>query len=178
MKFKETSLKGAFLIEPEPREDERGFFARAFCQREFANAGLVSQFVQINNSYSVNKGTIRGMHYQIAPFAEVKVVRCIQGAFYDVIIDLRRESPTYRKCYGVELSARNRLALYVPEGFAHGFLTLEEKTEALYLVSQFYSPEHERGIRWDDPSFGIEWPFAPSTMSPKDSAHPDFADRS
>lgn len=174
MKFAETPLKGAYLIDLEKREDERGFFARAFCTNEFGAASLAKSFVQINNSLSVTKGTIRGMHYQTPPKSEVKVVRCIRGSLFDVIVDLRKESPTFGRWFGAELSADNRRMMYVPERFAHGFLTLQEDTEALYLVSEFYSPEHERGFRWNDPFFKIEWPQSPAAMSVKDAAHPDF----
>src|SRR5262245_26904400 len=140
MKFIETSLKGAYIIELEKREDDRGFFARTFCVSEFGKLGLDSAIVQINNSLSVYKGTLRGMHYQLAPKAETKIVRCIKGSLYDVAVDLRKESSTYLKWVGVEISAENRKMLYVPKGFAHGFVTLQENTEAFYLVTEFYSP--------------------------------------
>lgn len=174
MKFTETELKGAYIIELEKREDERGFFARAFCVNELGKLGLDASIVQINNSLSVFKGTLRGMHYQLAPKAETKMVRCIKGALFDVAVDLRKDSPTYKKWIGVELSADNRKMLYVPKGFAHGFLTLEPNTEAFYLVTEFYSPEHERGLRYNDPAINIQWPFAPSVVSDKDLKHPDF----
>lgn len=174
MKFTETPLKGAYLIELEPRNDERGWFARFFCQREFTQHGLRADIVQINTSFSKRKGTLRGMHYQVAPKAEDKIVRCIRGALYDVIVDLRPESPTFLKYFAIELTAENRTMLYVPKGFAHGFLTLCDETEALYLVTEFYSPEHERGLRYNDPKLGIKWPFEPVVISQKDRQHPDF----
>lgn len=174
MRFEPTPLPGAFVIELEKREDERGFFARAFCEREFAEQGLESRFVQINNSLSRERHTLRGMHYQLEPAAEVKVVRVIRGALWDAILDLRPGSETFGRSFGAELSAENRRMMYVPRGFAHGFLTLEPDTEALYLVSAFYSPEHERGIRWDDPRFAIPWPAEPAVLSEKDRSHPDF----
>lgn len=174
MKFIPTSLSGAFVIELEKRGDERGFFARAFCIKEFESNGLNQNIVQINNSLSKDTGTLRGMHYQLAPKSEDKIVRCIRGRLYDVIIDLRPESKTFKNWFGVELSAENRLSLYVPKGFAHGFITLEENTEAFYLVTEFYSPEHERGIRYNDPEFNIKWPIEPKIISDKDLNHPDF----
>jgi len=174
MIFKETPLKGAYVIDMEKREDERGFFARAFCEREFGERGLSTRMVQMNNSLSARKGTLRGMHYQLAPKAETKVVRCLCGALYDIILDIRKGSPTFGKSFGVELSQKNRSQLYVPKGFAHGFVTLADDTEALYLVDEFYSPEHERGIRFDDARFGLAWPAEPAVMSAKDRAYPDF----
>jgi dTDP-4-dehydrorhamnose 3,5-epimerase len=174
MLFHETPLVGARLIELEKRGDERGFFARFFCRREFENAGLVSEFVQVNNSLSQKKGTLRGLHYQLAPYAEVKIVRCLRGALYDAILDLRPDSPTFGRSFGAELNAENRLMMYVPRGFAHAILTLEDDTEALYLVSEFYSPENERGVRWNDERFRVEWPIAPLEISEKDSKWRDF----
>jgi dTDP-4-dehydrorhamnose 3,5-epimerase len=174
MKFHPTPLKGAFTIELEKRGDDRGFFARFFCEREFAEAGLESHFVQINNSLSAQKGTIRGLHYQLAPMAEVKLVRCLRGAFFDAIIDLRPDSPSYLKWFGSELTEKNRLMMYVPRGFAHALLSLSDDTEALYLVSSTYSPQHERGIRYNDPTFGIKWPIEPTEVSAKDQKWPDF----
>ncbi len=174
MIFTETPLKGAFVISLEKRGDERGFFARAFCQREFAAHGLVSQFVQVNNSLTGQKGTLRGMHYQLTPKAETKLVRCIRGTFYDVILDLRPGSATFGKSFGVELSAENRLMLYAPKGFAHGFITLAENTEVFYFVDEFYAPEMERIVRWNDPRFGIKWPAAPEILSDKDRTARDF----
>ena len=174
MKFVETPLPGAFLIELEKREDDRGFFARFFCEREFAEQGLETRFVQINNSLSRDEGTLRGMHYQLEPAAEVKVIRALSGALWDVILDLRQDSPTFGRHFGAELSGENRGMMYVPRGFAHGFLTLAPDTESLYLVSEFYAPELERGVRWNDPRFAIEWPAEPRIVSEKDSSQPDF----
>jgi dTDP-4-dehydrorhamnose 3,5-epimerase len=168
MLFTETPLKGAYVIDLEKRGDDRGFFARFFCVNEFKNKGLDDTFVQINNSLSTHQGTLRGMHYQLSPKAETKVVRCVRGALYDVILDVRPDSPTFGKSFGAELTAENRRMMYVPKGFAHGFLTLEDDTEALYLVSEFYAPEFERGIRWDDPKFNISWPLFPKVISEKD----------
>jgi len=174
MKFHPSPIPGVFVIEPEPRGDERGFFARTFCEKEFAAAGLETKYPQVNNSFSVQKGTLRGMHYQLAPAQEVKVVRCIRGRLYDVALDLREGSPTFGKHFGTELTAENRHMMYVPRGFAHGFLTLEENTEAIYLVSNFYSADRERGVRWNDPRFNIRWPAAPQVLSDKDAKHRDF----
>jgi dTDP-4-dehydrorhamnose 3,5-epimerase len=174
MKFTETPLAGAFVIELEKRGDERGWFARAFCTREFQAHGLNHQIVQANNSFSAVKGTLRGMHYQLAPKAEDKIFRCIRGGIFDAIIDLRPESPTYLKSFTIELNAENRLALYIPKGFAHGFMTLVENTEVFYFVTEFYSPEHERGIRYNDPKFGIRWPLEPAVISDKDRNLKDF----
>lgn len=174
MKFHPTPLKGAFIVELERRGDSRGFFARAFCEREFAQAGLESRFVQANDALSQSKNTMRGLHYQIGASAEIKMVRCIRGALFDVILDLRPDSPTFGKSFGAELNNDNRLMMYVPRGFAHGLMTLADETEAFYLVSNFYDPHAERGIRWDDPKFGIEWPCAPQEISQKDASWPDF----
>lgn len=170
MLFQETKLKDAFVIDLEKREDERGFFARVWCKKELAVHGLKTEFVQANLSYNRKKGTIRGMHYQADPFAEVKLVRCVRGAVHDVIVDLRPASPTYRQWIGVELTDENRRMLYVPQGFAHGFQTLVDDTEVFYQVSEFYTPEAERGVRWDDPTFAIEWPETENCiLSEKDS---------
>ena len=174
MRFIETSLKGAYTIELEKKGDERGFFARFFCKDEFARHGLNNEVMQINNSLSTNKGTLRGMHYQLPPYQEDKIVRCLHGSLYDVIIDLRQESPTFGQWYGAELTSDNRTMMYVPKGFAHGLVTLEPNTEILYLVTQFYAPEFERGIRWNDPNFNIQWPVEPVDISDKDRNHPDF----
>ncbi len=174
MKFIETPLKGAYTIELEKKGDDRGFFARFFCVNEYREQGLDGNIVQINNSLSARKGTLRGMHYQLAPKAETKVVRCIRGSLYDVILDLRPDSPTFGKHFGAELTADNRTMMYVPKGFAHGFITLGEDTEVLYLVTEFYSPELERGIRWNDPAFNIKWPSKPAVVSERDRNHPDF----
>jgi dTDP-4-dehydrorhamnose 3,5-epimerase len=178
MRFIETTFDQAYVIELEKHEDERGFFARAFCREEFAAHGLTTDMVQMNTSYSAARGTLRGMHYQTAPYREAKLMRCIQGSIYDVIVDVRPDSPTFMKWMGVELSSQNRRMFYVPEGFAHGFLTLEEDCEALYLVSAVYAPDHERGLRYDDPALGIEWPTDVRFVSEKDrnwpSLRPDF----
>ncbi len=174
MKFKPLPLAGAHLIDLEMRGDDRGFFARFFCEDEFARHGLSAKFAQINNSLTAKKGTLRGMHYQLPPAAEVKVVRCIRGSLFDVILDLRPHSPTFGQSFGAELSAENRSMMYVPEGFAHGFVTLEADTEALYLVTARYAPAAERGIRFDDPKFGIQWPVPPAELSDKDRNWPDY----
>ena len=174
MIFIETPIKGAFVIELEKRGDDRGFFARAFCENEFAVHGLSSHFVQVNNSLSSAKGTLRGMHYQLAPKAETKLVRCIRGSLFDVILDLRKGSPTFGKSFGAELSAENRKMMYVPKGFAHGFISLEANTEAFYFVDEFYAPASERGIRWNDPLFRIQWPKQPIVISDKDQNLKDF----
>lgn len=174
MIFTETPLEGAFVIDLEKRGDDRGFFARAFCEREFAAHGLPARFVQVNDSLSATRGTLRGMHYQLAPKAETKVVRCIRGALHDVILDLRAGSPTFGRSFGVDLTAENRRMLVVPKGFAHGFVTLADDTEAFYLVDELYAPELERGVRWDDPRFKIPWPIPPVVLSDKDRSHRDF----
>jgi dTDP-4-dehydrorhamnose 3,5-epimerase len=172
--FHETELPGAYLIDLEKRGDERGFFARVFCEKEFAEHGLVTHFLQVNNSLSADRGTLRGMHYQLPPHAETKLVRCIRGALWDVILDLRPNSPTFGRSIGVELSAENRRMIYVPKGFAHGFVTLQDDTEAFYFADAFYAPDGERGVRWDDPRFQIAWPIPPVVISDKDRAHRDF----
>ena len=174
MIFTPTPLAGAYLIDLEKRGDDRGFFARVFCEREFAEHGLETRFPQINNSASAKRGTLRGMHYQLPPAAEVNVVRCIKGALYDVIADLRSDSPTFKQWFGAELTADNRRMMYVPRGFAHGFITLEDDTEAFYLVSALYSPDQERGLRFNDPALGIEWPAEPTELSEKDKNWRDF----
>lgn len=168
MIFTETKLKGAFLIDIEPREDERGFFARSWCEDEFAKYGLNTRVVQCNISFNKKRGTLRGMHYQSEPFPEAKLARCTAGAIYDVILDLRPNSPTFKQWVSVELTAENRRALYIPEGFAHGFQTLEDNTEVFYQMSEFYHPECARGVRWDDPAFGIEWPIEEIIISVSD----------
>jgi dTDP-4-dehydrorhamnose 3,5-epimerase len=174
MIFTETPLKGAFLIDLEKRGDERGFFARAFCENEFASHQLSNRFVQVNNSLSAQRGTLRGMHYQLSPKAETKLVRCIRGGLHDVILDLRKGSPTFGQSFGADLTAENRRMMYVPKGFAHGFITLMDDTEAFYFVDEFYAPQSERGVRWNDPRFGIKWPTAPVVLSDKDRDHRDF----
>ena len=175
MIFTETKLPGAYLIDIEKRADQRGFFARGWCQKEFEAHDLIPRVVQTNISLSKRKGTLRGMHYQVAPYAEAKLVRCTRGALYDVIIDLRPDSPTYMQWLGVELSAENYKMLYVPEGFAHGFQTLVDNTEVTYQVSQFYTPEAEGGVRYNDPAFGIEWPLEVQVISDKDQSWPDYS---
>jgi len=172
--FTETPIRGAYLIDLEKRGDDRGFFARAFCENEFGAQGLVTRFVQVNNSLSAQRGTLRGMHYQLGPKAETKLVRCIRGALWDVILDLRPDSPTFGRSFGAALTAENRRMMYVPKGFAHGFVTMADDTEAFYFVDEFYAPDRERGVRFDDPKFGIEWPIAPAVISDKDRGHRDF----
>ena len=175
MIFKETKLKGAYIIEPERLEDTRGFFARAWCKKEFEAHGLNSGLVQCNISFNKKSYTLRGMHYQSPPYKETKLVRCTMGAIYDVIIDLRSESPTYKHWVGVKLTEENHRMLYVPENFAHGYQTLRDNTEVFYQVSQSYSPEFERGVRWNDPSFNIKWPEAEkSIISEKDHMWSDY----
>lgn len=174
MIFTATPLSGAFTVDLEKRGDERGFFARAYCSREFEQQGLESHFVQANYSGSSKRGTLRGLHYQIPPAAEVKLVRCIRGSLWDVILDLRNNSPTFGQWYGAELSAENGRAMYVPRGFAHGFITLTDDTEAFYLVSSYYTPELERGVRFDDPFHSISWPLIPTEVSAKDAAWPNI----
>ncbi|MCB0173716.1 MAG: dTDP-4-dehydrorhamnose 3,5-epimerase [Anaerolineae bacterium] len=174
MIFTETSLKDAYIVDIQKIEDQRGFFARGWCQNEFEAQGLVPRVAQVNISYSQREGTLRGMHYQKIPYAESKLVRCIKGAFYDVIIDLRPDSPTFKQWLGVELTADNYRMLYVPEGFAHGFQTLVDHTEAFYMVSQFYTPQAESGLRYDDPAFAIQWPLEVEVISEKDKNWPDY----
>ena len=174
MFFIETKLKGSFIIELERLEDERGFFARSFCQREFEKHGLNPRIVQCNVSFNKKKSTLRGMHYQVVPHEEAKLVSCIRGAIYDVIIDLRPNSPTYCQWFAVELSAENYKMLYIPEGFAHGFQTLEDNTVVFYQMSEFYHPECARGVRWDDSAFGIDWPLLNPILSDRDRFFKDF----
>jgi dTDP-4-dehydrorhamnose 3,5-epimerase len=174
MKFTETDLPGAYLVEPERIEDERGFFARTYCRREFEDHRLDLTLVQCSISFNRQRGTLRGMHYQCEPHAETKLVRCTRGAIYDVILDVRRGSPTFGRWVSAILGADNRLMLYVPEGVAHGFQTLEPDSEIFYQMSQFYSPDHARGIRWNDAAFSIEWPIASPIISERDRTHPAF----
>ena len=174
MIFREAAIPGVYLIEIEPRQDERGLFARTWCAREFADHGLDPRLVQCSVSFNSQAGTLRGMHYQIAPHAEAKLVRCTRGALFDVVVDLRKDSPTYLRWVGYELSEDNRLSLYVPEGCAHGFLTLQPATEVLYQMSVEYHPGSARAFRWNDPAVGIEWPEAPRVMSQQDRSHPDL----
>jgi dTDP-4-dehydrorhamnose 3,5-epimerase len=172
--FRETALRGAWIVELEPREDERGFFARSWCEDEFAEHGLTTRIAQCNISWNARRGTLRGLHFQAEPHAEVKLVRCVRGAIYDVIVDLRPSSPSYKHWVGVELTAENRHTLYVPERFAHGFQTLVDDTELFYQVSEPHAPSAERGVRWDDPAFAIAWPIPDPILSDKDRAWPDF----
>ncbi len=172
MIFHETKLKGAYIVELDKREDERGFFARAYCAREFEEHGLRPQMVQANTSYNHKKGTLRGMHYQVPPASEPKFIRCIRGAVWDVIIDMRPESPTYLEHIGIELSADNRRAIYVPDLFAHGNQALTDGAELFYLVGEYYTPGCERGVRFDDPAVGIDWPLPVTVISEKDANWP------
>jgi dTDP-4-dehydrorhamnose 3,5-epimerase len=175
VKFSPMALAGACIIDIEPVPDERGFFARSWCREEFARHGLNPDLAQCSISFNKKRGTLRGMHYQAKPHEETKVVRCTRGAIYDVIVDLRPESPTFRKWVAVELSADNRRMLYIPAGLAHGFQSLTDDTEVFYQISAPYHPESARGARWDDPAFGIEWPVAERVISDKDRQYPDFA---
>lgn len=174
MIFTETGLPGAYLIDPERQEDERGFFARSFCRDEFRAHGLNPDISQCSVSYNAKRGTLRGMHYQAAPYEEDKLVACTRGAVYDIIVDLRSGSPTFLRWLGVELTADSFRTLYVPRGFAHGFLTLEDHVVVYYQISEPYHPDAARGVRWDDPAFGIEWPFPPVVISPRDRDCPDW----
>lgn len=174
MKFIETSLKDAYIIQIEPIEDERGYFARGFCAEEFKKRGLDSCIVQCNISYNPQKGTLRGMHYQKEPFSETKTIRCFKGAIYDVIIDLRKDSPTYKKWEGFELNEKNKNMLYVPKGFAHGFVTTEDESLVYYHVSEYYNPLADSGIRYNDSAFNIKFPVEPVIVSQKDLSHEDF----
>lgn len=174
MIFAETPLLGAYVIEIEKHEDERGFFARSWCVREFSAKGLDPHIVQCDVSFNRLKGTLRGLHYQIPPHAEVKLVRCNKGSLFDVIVDLRKDSPTFLKWVGIELTAANHRMLYIPKLFAHGFQTLEDDTEIFYQMSEFYEPAAARGIRWNDPNLGINWPDGDRTMSQKDQAYPNL----
>ena len=174
LNFLETKLANAFIVDVQRLEDDRGFFARSWCQEEAAGYGLSPNWVQCNISFNKKKGTLRGMHYQLAPCAEAKLVRCTMGAIYDAIIDLRAESSTFRQWTAVELTAENRRMLYIPEGFAHGFLTLTDNAEVFYQMSEFYAPAHARGLRWNDPAFAIEWPLTPRVISEQDRNYPDF----
>jgi dTDP-4-dehydrorhamnose 3,5-epimerase len=174
MMFTELEVKGAFVIEPDKKEDARGYFARTWCRKEFLAHGLNPSLVQCNISYSKKKGTLRGLHLQAPPHEEAKLVRCTRGAIYDVILDLRRDSPTFRRWIALELTAENNRVVYVPEGFAHGFQSLEDATEVFYQTSDFYCPKAEWGVRWNDPTFGVEWPLGVSVISEKDASLEDF----
>lgn len=175
MIFTETELKGAFIIDIEQRNDRRGFFTRTFCMKEFKSLGLKPTNTQCSLAFNYKKGTIRGMHYQTPPVTEAKLVRCTQGAIYDVVIDLRPESPTYLSHIGVELTAENRRSLYVPEMFAHGYQTITDNAEVVYQMSEFYTPGYEGGLRYDDPAFAIEWLLPVSEISEKDASLPLFS---
>lgn len=174
MIFTETKLKGSFIIEIEKHEDERGFFGRSWCLKEMKDHGINMNVVQANVSYNKRKGTLRGMHYQIAPYEEAKLVRCSKGSIFDVIIDLRVDSPTFKQWFGIDLSQENYKMLYIPEDFAHGFITLEDDCEISYLMSELYVPGAAATIRWNDPFFNIQWPLAPTILSEKDKSQPDF----
>ena len=174
MIFRATPLPGAFLVELDPHVDSRGLFARSFCEREFAEHGLATRYPQGNVSWNRSRGTLRGLHWQAAPRAEAKLVRCTAGAIHDVIVDLRRGSPTRLRWFAAELDAKSRLSLYVPAGFAHGFLTLADESEVSYLMSESHAPEASRGLRFDDPRLGIAWPASPSVISEQDLGHPAF----
>lgn len=176
MRFTGTPLAGAMIVDLEPRVDHRGFFSRTFCAREFEEQGLKATVAQANTSFNHARGTLRGMHYQIPPAAETKLVRCTRGAIWDVIIDMRPDSPTYRQHFGIELSADNHRALYVPEMFAHGYQTLADDTEVTYQVGEFYTPGYERGLRHDDPAFGIRWPIPVTQITEKDASWALFDD--
>ena len=172
MIFEPTSLQGSYLVKLQPIQDERGFFVRTFCKKEFKDIGHDKEFVQMNQSYNKLKGTLRGMHFQLTPHQEIKLVRCIAGSVYDVIIDLRKNSPTYLHFFGAELSADNFCMMYVPEGFAHGFQTLADHTSLVYHHTAYYAPGSEGGLRFDDQRIGIEWPMAPTSISEKDQQYP------
>jgi dTDP-4-dehydrorhamnose 3,5-epimerase len=172
MNFVPTKLDGAWIVEPQPQKDERGFFGRTYCAREFGEQGLAERFVQCSISWNVRKGTVRGLHYQLPPSSEVKLVRCTAGALLDVVIDLRPDSATYLENITIQLTATNRLALYIPEMFAHGFQTLEDNTEVFYQMSEFYAPKLGRGLRYNDPKLGINWPLPITSISDQDLIWP------
>ncbi|MBS1732669.1 MAG: dTDP-4-dehydrorhamnose 3,5-epimerase [Bacteroidetes bacterium] len=172
MIFTPTPLSGSYLVSLTPLGDKRGWFARTYCKKEFAAIGHTDEWVQLNHSYSASRGTLRGMHYQVKPYTEIKMIRCVVGAVYDVIVDLRSDSPTFLQHYGVELSAENKQMLYIPRGFAHGFQTLEDNTELLYHHSEYYNPGAEAAVKYDDPLLNIEWPLPVSEISGRDKSHP------
>lgn len=174
MLFRKTGMGGVVEIQVERKTDERGFFARTWCQREFDQAGLNPDLVQCSISYNPHRHTLRGMHYQAAPYKETKLVRCTRGAIHDVVVDLRPQSPTFKQWVGVTLTADDRNMIYIPEGCAHGLLTLQDDCEIFYQMSQFYYPDSARGVRWDDPAFGITWPAQPQLISERDRTYPDF----
>jgi dTDP-4-dehydrorhamnose 3,5-epimerase len=174
MIFHETELRGAWLIELDPALDDRGFFSRVFCTNEFAVRGLETNFVQHSLSFSALRGTLRGMHFQAPPYGEVKIVSCVRGAIWDVILDIRPNSPSFGQWMGIELTSENRCQVYIPEGFAHGFISLSDNAEVRYLISAFYEPSSACGIRYDDPTFAIQWPLPVAAISDKDRAWPDY----
>ncbi|MDZ4722481.1 MAG: dTDP-4-dehydrorhamnose 3,5-epimerase [candidate division Zixibacteria bacterium] len=174
MNFTQTKLAGAYVVTLELRADERGFFARVWCTNEFKDNGLNPNLVQSSISFNAKRGTLRGMHWQNEPFAEAKIVRCTMGSIFDVIIDLRENSPTYKEHFGINLTSENRTMLYIPVGFAHGFFTLSDNTELQYQMSEFYHPECQRGLRWNDPAFAITWPETVNIISERDNSYPDF----
>ncbi|GAB3008172.1 dTDP-4-dehydrorhamnose 3,5-epimerase [Cyclobacterium sediminis] len=177
MIFTETKLKGAYIIDVEKIEDERGYFGRVFCKNEFDKVGIESNIAQTNMSFNPKKGTLRGMHYQVSPYEETKLVKCTSGAIFDCIVDLRKDSPTYLEWIGLELSEENNRMLFVPRDFAHGFITLKDNTAIQYFVSQFYAPGSEKGIKWDDPKINIQWPVDVAVISEKDNNHPYLNDQ-
>ena len=174
MKIVETPLPGAYVIEIDRKGDSRGFFARMFCRREFETLGLIRDIVQVNNSLNSRAGTLRGLHYQLPPHEETKIVRCVRGILFDLLLDLRPGTETYGKSFGCELSAENRLMMYVPKGVAHGFITLVDDTEVIYFTDEYYAPRSERGVRWNDPQFNLTWPIKPLVIADKDADRPDF----
>lgn len=174
MKYTKMKIKDAYVVDLEPHGDTRGFFSRVFCQKEFSDNGLEPRIVQVNNSLNKDKGTLRGLHYQLPPFQETKLVRVLRGSLWDVIVDLRQDSPTFGQWDAVTLTAEKRNMIMVPRGCAHGIITLEDNTEMVYFVSEFYAPEHERALKWNDSKFGIEWPIEPKLISDKDLANPSF----
>lgn len=174
MEFVETSIEGVFIVRAEPSADDRGYFARTYCADEFSEKGLTGDFTQSNVSFNIRKSTLRGMHYQIAPYEECKLVRVTQGRIFDVALDLRRQSPTYLKWFGIELCASDLHSLYIPAGCAHGFQSLEDNSSVLYLMNSSYQASHARGVRWNDPSFNIQWPLSDPILSPRDAIWDDW----
>jgi dTDP-4-dehydrorhamnose 3,5-epimerase len=172
MNFTEAPLRGAYIVDMTLMEDERGFFARSFCAEEFTKRGMAAHLRQCSVSFNARKGTLRGLHFQAAPHDEEKLVRCTGGALFDVMVDLRPESPTYRQWFGIELTAANHRSLYIPKGFAHGFITLADDTEVLYMISVPYAPGFAKGLRWSDPALGIRWPLTPAVISTRDAEYP------
>lgn len=174
MNFSPTTLQGAFIIDLDRRNDERGYFARTWCKREFEERGLETALVQCSVSHNLRRHTLRGMHWQESPHGEAKLVRCTRGAIWDVVVDLRTESPTYMRNFGIELTAESGRAFYIPEGVAHGFVTLEDNSDVFYQMSEFYEPAFARGVRWNDPAFALDWPVTTPILHPRDAAYPDF----